>query len=561
MTKMKPNEDQHLYEMAVYKQQKISDYAGNPLIEALPPILESEDEVIDAFYNFPYISDEEKRLSPRLKSHLLWRVKSFLQPLPAHIRLESIVSSLIRNSYKSRNPLDAQYKRKMQVLNQIKNLNECTVGDVETAYQGFSTTAECAIINGVSGAGKTTAMNRTLNLYQQVIRHESYQGKPFTKTQIVWLKVDCPFDGNFTTLCRSVFKEIDRLTGERWLEKYGYLTRSTSTMVMHLTTLLTNYNVGVLVIDEIQHLCKLKGEAVDMLDFFVTLTNMFSVPIIFIGTSKARSLFQTNFRLARRVQSGGYIEMGPLKNGSSEWDTLLESLWEFNVLDEETELNEKMREVFYDECQGVISITVLLFMCSQSRALMNQMKKLTSAIIKDTSAKDLQLTQPMITALRSGDPQRIAEFDDIRIHDEDVWKNLQHDMEMEVRVNDAITAKKKDMKTRRQNSHDALYFSICASNLFPNLGQDEIRKILDVVIESCEISTPEDELKMLVMKRIFAENQKRLQKKKTERVVPIRNSNLLTIYDEAISNKEHPYDLLKKKGYIKNPFEEFRKAE
>jgi hypothetical protein len=61
---------------------------------------------------------------------------------------------------------------------------------------------------------------------------------------------------------------------------------------------------------------------------------MFSVPIIFIGTSKARGLFQTNFRLARRVQSGGYIEMGPLKKGSVEWDTLLESLWEFNVLDD-----------------------------------------------------------------------------------------------------------------------------------------------------------------------------------------------------------------------------------
>lgn len=561
MTRMKPNDDLYRYEIAVYKEQKISDYAGNPLIEALPPILESEDEVIDAFYNFPIISDEEKRLSPRLKSHLLWRVKSFLQPLPAHIRLEAIVSTLIRNSYKSRNPLDAQYKRKMQVLNQIKNLDECTVNDVETAYQGFSTTAECAIINGVSGAGKTTAMNRTLHLYPQMIRHEAYHGKPLTRTQIVWLKVDCPFDGNFATLCRSVFKEIDRLTGERWLEKYGYLTRSTSTMVMHLTTLLTNYNVGVLVIDEIQHLSKLKDEAVDMLDFFVTLTNMFSVPIIFIGTSKARNLFQTNFRLARRVQSGGYIEMGPLKKGSVEWDTLLESLWEFNVLDVEIELDEKMREVFYDECQGVISIAVMLFMCSQSRALMNQMKKLTPAIIKETAVNDLRFTQPMITALRSGNPLKIAEFDDIRIDEEDVWKNLQHDIDMEERVNDAITAKRKDMKSRRQNSHDSLYFSICSSNLFPNLGQDEIRKILDTVIESCELSISEDDLKMLVMERIFAENQKNLQKKKTERVIPIRSSSLLALYDEAISKKEHPYDMLKKKGIIKNPFEEFRKAE
>lgn len=558
---MNTNNGVYSFELAEYKEQKISDYSGNPLIEALPLILENEDDVIDAFYDFPIISAEEKRLSPRLKSHILWRVKNFLQPLPAHIRLESIVSILIRNSYKSRNPIDAQYKRKIQVLNQIKNMDECRVEDIEIAYAGFSTTAECAIINGVSGAGKTTAINRTLHLYPQVIRHESYHGKPFTRTQIVWLKVDCPFDGNFATLCRSVFQEIDKLTGERWLEKYGYLTRSTSTMVMHLTTLLTNYSVGVLVIDEIQHLSKLKDDAVDMLDFFVTLTNMFSVPIIFIGTSKAKSLFQKNFRLARRIQSGGYIEMGPLKKGSPEWDTLLESLWDFNVLDEETELDEKMREVFYDECQGVISIAVMLFMCSQSRALMNRMKKLTPAIIKETAYNDLRFTQPMITALRSGDPLKIAQFDDIKIDEEDIWKNLQHDMEMEERVNEAITAKKKDIKARRVNSYDSLYFSICSSNLFPYLEQDEIRKILDTVIEHSDIGISEDELKMLVMERIFAENQRKQQKRKTERIALNSYDNLLSIYDNAISKKIHPYDFLRKNGYIKNPFEEFMKAE
>lgn len=550
----------YAYEMAIYREQKIIDYVGNPLIEALPPILETEEDVIDAFYHFPLISEEEKKLSPRVKSHILWRVKSLLQPLPAHVRLESIVSTLIRNSYKSRNPLDVQYKRKMQILNKMKGLEDCTVGDLETAYQGGSTTAECAIINGVSGVGKTTAINRTLNLYPQVIRHSSYKGQPFTRTQIVWLKVDCPYDGNFATLCRSVFKEIDKLTGERWLEKYGYLTRSTSTMLMHLTTLLINYNVGVLVIDEIQHLSKLRHEAVDMLDFLVTLTNMFSVPMIFIGTSRARSLFQHNFRLARRVQSGGYIEMGPLKKGGVEWDTLLESLWDFNVLDEETELDNNLRDIFYDQCQGVISLAVMLFMCAQSRALLRQMKRMTPAIIKEAAANDLKFTQPMIAALRSGDPSKIAEFDDISIDEETIWKNLQHDIEMEERVNDAIATKRQEMKNKRQSAHDALYFSICSSNLFPQLRQDVIRNIIDTVVKSTDNTISEDELKMLVMERIFAENQKQQKQKKEKQVVPIKSDSLLAIYDEAIRKKEHPYDLLKKKGYIKNPFEEFAKV-
>ncbi|MDD4591081.1 MAG: ATP-binding protein [Parabacteroides sp.] len=559
---MTTNNEINEYEIADYKKQKISDYAGNPLIEALPPIIENDEDVIDAFYNLPLISDEEKRLSPRLKSHILWRVKSFLQPLPEHIRLESIVSILIRNSYKSRNPFDIQTKRKIQVLNKIRNIDNCTADDIENAYQGFTTTAECALITGVSGAGKTTAIDRTLRLNPQVIRHETYKGNLLTRTQIVWLKVDCPFDGNFATLCRSVFQEIDRLTGERWLEKYGYLTHSPSTMIMHLTTLLTNYNVGVLVIDEIQHLSKLKNDGVDMLDFFVTLTNVFSVPIVFIGTSTAKSLFQKNFRLARRIESGGYIEMGPLKKESFEWIIFLESLWDFNVLEEETDLNENIKNVFYDQCQGVIAIAVLLFMCSQSRALLNQMKKLTPEIIREASETDLKLTQPMIIALRSGDPLKIAEFDDIQINEEDIWKNLQHDMDMEERIKDAITAKREEMKTKRQNSHDTLYFNICSSNLFPYLKQDEIRTILDTVINSCDIGTAEDDLKMLVMERIFAENQKKQQKKKVEKVVSIKSSGkLLPIYDDAIKKKEHPHNAFKKTGDIKNPFEEFKQAE
>lgn len=556
----KQNEPFYKHEDAIYLDQKISDYAGNPLIEALPPILETEEEVIDAFYDFPLISDEEKKLNARVKSHLLWRIKSFLQPLPAHIRLESIVSMLIRNSYTSRNPLEPQYKKKMQVLNEMKNLKECTIDDLEKTQRCGNTSAECAMISGVSGAGKTTAINRTLNLYPQVIRHSLYKEEPFTKTQIVWLKVDCPYDGNFATLCRSVFKEIDRITGERWLEKYGYLTRSTSTMLMHMTTLLVNYNVGVLVIDEIQHLSKLRYESADMLDFLVTLTNMFSVPIIFIGTSKAKGLFQHNFRLARRVQSGGYIEMGPLKEGSAEWNTLLESLWEFNVLEEETELDENLRKIFFDRCQGVISLAVMLFMCSQSRALLNNRKKMAPDIVKEAANHDLKFTQPMIEALRSGDPLKIAEFDDITLDEELIWKNLQHDLEMEERVKDAISNKRKEIKDRRQSAVDSLYFNICSSNLFPQLRQDSIRHILDTVVKNSDSNTSEDKLKMMVMQRLVEENLRKNTKKTEKEYSSIASGSLLIIYNEAIKKKIHPYDLFKENGLIKDPFNEFLKV-
>lgn len=558
---MNPNNKFHLNEIASYREQKIKDYIGNPLIEALPPILENDEEVIDAFYNIPFVTDDEKRLSPRLKSHILWRIKNLLQPLPIHIRLESAVSVLIRNSYKSRNLLDSQYKQKIQVLNKLKEIDNVTVEDIENAYGGFTTTAECALVTGISGAGKTTALTSILAIYPQVIRHKKYKGKPLTRTQIVWLKVDCPFDGNLATLCRYIFGEIDRLTGERWLQKYGYLSHSPSTMIMHLTTLLTNYNVGILVIDEIQHLGKLKDDGENMLDFFVTLVNMFSVPIVFIGTDSAKKLFQKTFRLARRIESGGYFPMGPLKQESFEWKTLLESLWEFNVLEQETELNENIQNVFYDECQGVIGLAILLYMCSQSRALLNQMKRLTPKIIKETSAKDFKLTQPMIIALRSGDPNEIAKYDDIKIDDEGIWRNLQHDMEVEERINKAINAKREEFKSKRQDSHDNIYTDICASNLFTYLDKNEIRTIVDAVIDHCDASTPEDDLKILVMERLLAENQKKQRKKKPEKPVSTKGRKIVEIYDQAVKNKVHPKDALNRNGFIKNPFKEFQQAE
>src|SRR5690625_5598051 len=81
-------------------------------------------------------------------------------------------------------------------------------------------------------------------MYPQVIKHEAYEGQPFNHTQIVWLKIDCPYDGSLSTLCKSFFKAIDDLLGTRYLEKYGYMNRITSTMLLHMTSLASMYGIG-----------------------------------------------------------------------------------------------------------------------------------------------------------------------------------------------------------------------------------------------------------------------------------------------------------------------------
>ncbi|ACB83846.1 ATP-binding protein [Natranaerobius thermophilus] len=549
------------YKTAHYTPQKIKDYAGNPLIEALPPILETDEEVIDMLYSLPSIDDHERNLSPLLKTHVIKRVKRFIQPLPIHINLESKISVLIRQSYLSRNPLTPEYKKRIKLLHTLKKEEEITPDEVESHYRSYSSTAECLFINGVSGMGKTTAVNRILEQYPQIIKHTEYKGQKITTTQIVWLKIDSPYDGSFMTLCRNIFQEIDKLLGTRWMEKYGYFTRSTSTMVMYLTTLLANYNVGLLVIDEIQNIYRAKkNDPMEMLDYFVTLTNVISVPILIIGTNRARNLFQDNFRLARRVQSDGYIEIANLKKDSPDWEIFIESLWEFNVLENQGPLTDELNDTFYELCQGVIAVAVMLLMFSQNRAISEGKKSLTTDIIKKTYKEDLQLIRPMIEALRSGDPFEIAKFDDITIDEEKILSNYHKDIAMTESVQAAIRQKKDKIESTRESINEKLFFEFSASGFFNDIKQEVMKKIINKVVESSDVATEYEDLKELVMELLQKEKRKVKKKPRRKNINP-DNVTLISLYDSAIDKSQHPYDAFKREKLIKDPLDEFLRVD
>lgn len=146
-------------------------------------------------------------------------------------------------------------------------MDDDTIQNIEHELKNVRSTADSMAIIEISGMGKTTAIEKLLLMYPQVIKHFEYKGQNFTRTQIVWLKIDCPYDGNLSTLCKSFFSAIDDVLGTRYLEKFGYSSRVTSTMLINMTKLAWRYGIGVLVIDELQHLVNAKKDKDDMLDF------------------------------------------------------------------------------------------------------------------------------------------------------------------------------------------------------------------------------------------------------------------------------------------------------
>ena len=542
------------YEEAVYKEQDLEEYKYNPFIEALPPIF-SEEAVIEQFSVEPHIDDIDRSKAENIRFHVIKRIKKFLQPLPIHIVLERRLSTLIRHGYLGRNPLDKEFLENLRILNSLDD-NALKENELQNEFKNISTTADSLSIIGISGIGKTTAIEKLLSMYPQVIRHTEYKGETFTRTQIVWLKIDCPYDGSLSTLCKNFFKAIDDILGTRYLEKFGYSSRVTSTMMINMTKLAWRYGIGVLVIDEIQHLLNAKNDKEEMLNFFVTLTNTVGIPTVLIGTSKAQNVFNGNFRQARRAGSDGSIIWDRMSKDSDEWQFFLESIWELQGLKHIAKLTKEMSDAFYDECQGITAVTVNLFILSQERALQDGKEELTVSIVRETAKKDLHLIQPMIKALRNNNLAEIIRYEDISIDYEDVANSYSRNVELAGKIRESFKERKKDIELQRKSLVENLIMELTEMDVFQYLELSDIRKICEKVVSKSSVHEQYSNLKIEALKEAMILNDKLKSKSKEKPKLSVKGG-LLEIYDFARSNKKHPYEILKKQGYVKNPIDEF----
>jgi len=81
---------------AVYHPQPITEYEGNPFIEALPPVL-GPDTTIDAMTSLVQATSSERAWDNHIRLLLLDRIADrFRLPLETHIRFSERFSRLIR---------------------------------------------------------------------------------------------------------------------------------------------------------------------------------------------------------------------------------------------------------------------------------------------------------------------------------------------------------------------------------------------------------------------------------------------------------------------------------
>lgn len=397
---------------AIYTPSPVTRYRGKLLIEALPPIPNSE-LWRERLEHLPPLDPQQRALPPELRLHCALEMKRAFVFQASHLQICEKTDLLLRTAYDGVCLGESERRRRAQEW--YTCVQKGQVPDFGNEYEA---SGEFYSIIGSSGMGKTQALRHYLEWMPEVIRHPAYQ-----RLQIPIIYVQCPHNGSTKDFARSILREFDRLLGTSYDTENSRATEET--LIAIAAALMDQYFVGLLVIDEIQNLShKKSGGREEFLDFFLQLFNVLHLSIIVIGTMKAAGVLQTTFRQARRASSMGTVVWERYKATDDDWAWLLKSLWPYQWQTEVTELTDEIAAVLYDETQGITALLVRLLILVQHRAIVLDINVLEPDLIRSVAKDNFGLLREMLAALRSGNPARIAKYDDFVIPDLEAFGEL-----------------------------------------------------------------------------------------------------------------------------------------
>ena len=265
-----------------------------------------------------------------------------------------------------------------------------------------------------SGIGKSTFADKFLRGYQQVIQHETYQGKPLRHAQLVYLKLRVPNDGSLKGLCYQFFYEIDRQLGTNYL-KQGRSAGTIATMTLLMQKVVTATSLGLIVIDEFQNLRSAAGrQAEHVKNLIGELIEWTGVSVLLISTPAIDKVIEGNLGNARKMTTTGQTFIGSMQRGSETWRQFCETLWDYTYVQKKGKLSEAILDAWFDASAGNTAFAKLAFSLAQRNEIGGR-ECVDASSFEFVANNDLLFLKPAIRALLSNKASALVDFNDLFI--------------------------------------------------------------------------------------------------------------------------------------------------
>lgn len=401
---------------------------GNPYIDALPPIPETVDQISRFLTRNPEVPENVLDLPREHRIAISENLDQFYYPSNMSIRVFRAINNGLRKGYRGKRPF--QHTPRPKLEQNVKDFVDEIRNKPYVPEKDYRIIADAIQITGPSRIGKSSGVELSLSYNPQVIDHSNYRGKEFSQIQLVYLNTVCPDYGRVKSLCGNVLQQADSICGTDYCGDFVQRGRaSIETHLMGLYDLASSSALGMLIVDETQRLAGIvaakrriqdastKGQRSkltdELLNLLVSMDNILGVPVLYVGTPQAQSVFATHFRSLARVEKLGTFEWELMSRTADEWTNFVGALTSLQVV-RNPAYAEDLSDTLYECSAGIAGVAIMVFRATQRELLENGLETMSSdAIQRIFDARFSKLKAPIKALIGGNTDVLFKEWEDL----------------------------------------------------------------------------------------------------------------------------------------------------
>ena len=342
---------------------------GHDFASMLPPLLLG-DELVTAMTSLPHYDSSVRTLSASERLMRLSDIYKVFVPTGMATEIYQRVYMMTSMSLQSKGTVES-----------VRRMNANYAWSHGSEYHGVATGATSATVIGISGIGKTSCIQSSINLLGGIVETEN----PCHKV-IPIVMVSCPFDCSYKGLLCQILISIDEILETDYYNK-TQRSNMNSQQILAMVCQICHLHVGLLIIDEIQLLSGATKAGSLLYRMILQLINTSGINVLLVGTSECLRFFAETQQIARRSVGLQYSAM----EFDGDFRKLAEILYSYQYTRQESKMSENVLFWLYEHTGGVPAILTAIIHDAQEIAILRGREALGIETLTEAYSSRMQM--------------------------------------------------------------------------------------------------------------------------------------------------------------------------